>query len=258
MMRRRSRAISGAGSRRRRPWQEHSAARLGGSDGGLQARPQELSTQGRALHALADAGSRACRRVWPSDRAGRPRWRGLVAGVVLACAVAAQGCSNAPATRVLVLGATLPLTGTDAEVGAAMRRGYERAVDEASRAGGIAVGSASKLPVRLDLRDDGSEAARAERLALELLSGECHVLLATTPAIRAATQAAVAEQVGKPVLVSSDDADAVPGTRARWTFSVPVSGDPETRAYETARLALRAFGTARGGDPSALRYALLP
>jgi len=176
---------------------------------------------------------------------------------VLACALAWPGCSNAPATRALVLGATLPLTGTDAEVGAAMRRGYERAVDEVNRAGGIVVETASKLPVRLDLRDDGGEAALAERLALELLSGECHVLLATTPAIRAATQAAVAEQVGKPMLVGTADADAVPGTRARWTFSVPASGDPEARAYETARLALRAFGAAKGGDPSALRYALL-
>lgn len=171
-----------------------------------------------------------------------------------ACALAVA-CSGQRVPAALVLGATVPLSGTDAPIGAAMRRGYERAVDEVNRAGGVAIGSSRKLRVRFDLRDDGSEAARAERLATELLSGDCHALLGTASAIRVAVQAAVAEDFRKPLLVAA--ADGVPGARSRWTFAIAAAGGPEERAYETARAALHAFEVAEGGDPNALRYALL-
>jgi ABC-type branched-subunit amino acid transport system substrate-binding protein len=187
----------------------------------------------------------------PSRASNRRAWRAALAGYALV----AIACSGQAVPETLVLGATVPLSGTDAPIGEAMRRGYERAVNEVNRAGGVAIGAAQKLRVRFDVRDDASEASRAERLATELLSGDCHALLGTASPVRVVVQAAVAENIRKPLLVAA--ADGVPGARARWTFAVPSSGDPEQRAYETARAALRAFEAARGGDPNALRYALL-
>jgi len=237
----------------------HTIARMVG-EGEADARAEALALQVSEQRPFGVAGARqtaGARLPRDSERrpfrvaGARPGWHLAVVG----CALVALACAGPRLAGPLVLGATLPLTGADAQVGAAMRRGYERAVDEINRAGGVAIDATRRLPVRFELRDDGGEAARAERLASELLSGDCQALLGTASALRVTVQAAVAEQLRKPLLAAA--ADGVPGSRAEWTFAVSATGDIEARAYETARAALRAFETARGGDPVALRYALL-
>jgi ABC-type branched-subunit amino acid transport system substrate-binding protein len=182
-----------------------------------------------------------------------PSRSSLLAATVIAVAL---GCAPPPVPREFVLGATLPLSGSEAATGEAMRRGYARAVDEVNRAGGIVFRGGVRVPVRLDVRDDRGEATRAERLASELLGGSAHLMLATPVAIRAVPQAVVAEQVGKPLVVNQQDGEGLPGPRAWWTVAVPASGDAEARAYATASAALRAAARVRSTDPGTLRQAL--
>jgi hypothetical protein len=176
--------------------------------------------------------------------------------LVAAALLVAAACTPAPSVREFVVGATLPLSGRESATGEAMRRGYARAVEEFNRAGGLVFGPQARVPVRLDVRDDRGEAARAELLASELLSGPAHVLLATPVAIRAVPQAAVAEQVGKPLVVNPPDGDGLPGPRAWWTVAVPAAGDVEARAYAMAREVLLAAARVRTTDPGTLRQAL--
>lgn len=154
------------------------------------------------------------------------------------------------------MGATLPLSGSESATGEAMRRGYARAVDEVNRVGGLAFGQRIHVPVRLDVRDDRGETARAEQLASTLLGAGAHVLLATPVAIRAVSQAAVAEQVGRPLVVNAQDGSGLPGPRAQWTVVVPAAGDVEARAYAMAREVLRAAERVESADPGVLRQAL--
>jgi hypothetical protein len=137
-----------------------------------------------------------------------------------------------------------------------MRRGYVRAIEEVNRAGGLSFGRRARVPVRLDLRDDRGEAARAEQLSWELLGGRAHLLLATPVPIRAVAQAAVAEQLGRLLVVNTQDGEGLPGPRAQWTVAVPASGDAETRAYAMAWEVLRAAARAKSTDPGILRQAL--
>lgn len=187
----------------------------------------------------------------PSRSSLRTRPRLIAAAIVVVAA-----CAPAPAVREFVVGATLPLSGRESVTGESMRRGYARAVEEFNRAGGLALGLQDRVPVRLDVRDDRGEAARAEQLAAELLQGGAHLLLATPVAIRAVPQADVAEQVGKPLVVNRQDGDGLPGPRARWTVAVPAAGDVEARAYAMAREVLLAAAQAGSTDPGTLRQAL--
>jgi hypothetical protein len=165
-------------------------------------------------------------------------------------------CAPAPPVREFVVGATLPLSGRESATGESMRRGYARAVEEINRAGGLVLGLQGRVPVRLDLRDDRGEAARAEQLAAELLAGGAHLLLATPVAIRAVPQAAIAEQIGRPLVVNRQDGEGLPGPRAWWTVAVPAAGDVETRAYAMAKEVLLAAARVGSTDPGTLRQAL--
>src|SRR3977135_3967041 len=66
-----------------------------------------------------------------------------------------SGAQAAPGTEQIVIGASLPLTGSEAKAGARVRDGYQLAVDEVMRAGGLEVGN-QRLPVRLELLDDAA------------------------------------------------------------------------------------------------------
>lgn len=183
------------------------------------------------------------------------RWPARVSPAAVALLVA-LACTPPPVVREFVIGATLPLSGGDAAIGQAMRRGYLRAVEEINRAGGLAVGQQAHVAVRLDVRDDRGEASRAEQFARELLGDGAHLLLATPVAIRAVSQAAVAEQLGRPLVVNAQDGEGLPGPRARWTVVVPASGDVEARAYAVASRVLRAAAHVHSTDPGVLREAL--
>ena len=113
-----------------------------------------------------------------------------LAGLALLFAPAARA---AEPTRVH-LGATLPLTGAEARVGGFFKEGYELAVEEVNKAGGLQVG-ARKLPVALTLLDDTSTQATAVSLADRLVnSDKVDFLLGTYASHLIEAQSTVGEQ----------------------------------------------------------------
>jgi ABC-type branched-subunit amino acid transport system substrate-binding protein len=169
---------------------------------------------------------------------------------------AGVGCTTAALPSEIVLGVSLPLSGPEAEVGEAMRRGYSRAIDEVNASGGARLaGTGRRLGVRLEVRDDRGEAARVEHLTEELIAAGAHAQLGTAGAVRTAVQSAVAERLSSPLIVNLVDADGLPGSRAVWVRAVPAAGDLDERAYETAHATIRLVEAAGSVDPTALRYA---
>ena len=86
----------------------------------------------------------------------------------------ASGSVGAPAA-VAKLGSVIPLTGRYAGGGAQVRAGYEIAVDDINRAGGIRVGG-QRVPLQLSILDDGSDPANTVS-RLETLAGQGPVAL---------------------------------------------------------------------------------
>ncbi len=101
--------------------------------------------------------------------------------------------ARAAKDRILV-GATLPLTGSEARVGGFFKEGYELAFDEVNKKGGLDVGG-KKLPVQLLLLDDTSTQATAVSLADRLVnSDKVDFLLGTYASHLVEAQSTVAEE----------------------------------------------------------------
>lgn len=91
-------------------------------------------------------------------------------GIVLVLAGALAAWPAVTAAQAIKVGAVVPLTGRYAAGGAQVRAGYEIAVDDVNRAGGVTVGG-RKVPLELVLLDDESDAtktvSRLETLAAQ-------------------------------------------------------------------------------------------
>jgi ABC-type branched-subunit amino acid transport system substrate-binding protein len=178
---------------------------------------------------------------------------------VLAIAAALSACAPAPRPiERVVVGASLPLSGSETAAGIALQQGYAKAVDEANAAGGLTLARFSRrVPVVLAVLNDRGEASVAERHVDALIARGAHVLLATHGAVRATAQALAAEHAGCPYVTNPVDAPGLPGSRMQWVVSVPASaGDAGTRAYESARSALALIERAGSPDRHAMRTLL--
>ncbi len=121
----------------------------------------------------------------------------LAALALLAVGLPAQAAP--PKARVSV-GATLPLTGSEARIGSFVKEGYELAFEEVNKAGGLQVGN-QKLPVALTLLDDATNQATAVSLADKLInSDKVDFLLGTYSSHLIEAQSTVAEQYKVPYL----------------------------------------------------------
>jgi ABC-type branched-subunit amino acid transport system substrate-binding protein len=179
--------------------------------------------------------------------------------LVLVGLAAVPGCALPALPDVVVIGASLPLSGPDAEVGQRLERAYRRAVDEVNAMGGVALGAGDRrVPMRLDVVDDGGEPALAERRTDELVGAGAVAFLATSGAVHIAAQAAIAERLQRPYVLSPSDAPGLPGRYARWVVGLDVQGDEEARAYAIARRLLEAIQRAGVTDARAIRQALVP
>lgn len=204
----------------------------------------------------ADEPRRAGRGPAATRRDQRRRWP-LAAIVVVAVHVGTPGCGPPALPEDVVVGASLPLSGPDAERGRAMERGYRRAVEETAARGGVSLGAGDgRVPLRLELLDDHGEAALAERLADELVGRGAVALLATFGPVRVATQAAAAEHVSRPYVLSTADAPGLPGRRAEWSVGLTVEGSDEARAHALATRLIDAIERAGVTDARAIRLAL--
>jgi branched-chain amino acid transport system substrate-binding protein len=137
---------------------------------------------------------------------------------VLSCllVVALLGVRGALADEVII-GASLPLSGPLASFGAFQRWGYERAVAEVNRTGGVLL-SGTHRAVRLLIRDDRSDANVVSSNTETLLSRDhAQVLLGScTPALVNAG-ALVAERHRIPMVTGCDPHRAFVGVRA-WKY----------------------------------------
>ncbi len=96
-------------------------------------------------------------------------------------------------TRILI-GATLPLTGSEARIGGYFKEGYELAFEQVNKQGGLEV-AGKKLPVELKLLDDTSTQATAVSLADRLVNSDrVDFLLGTYATHLVEAQSTVAEQ----------------------------------------------------------------
>ncbi len=98
------------------------------------------------------------------------RWIAVIVMGLLAWVAVTAGSSAAQAPLSIKVGAVVPLTGRYAAGGAQVRAGYEFAVEDINRSGGVMVKEFNrKLPLALVLLDDESDAtktvARLESLA---------------------------------------------------------------------------------------------
>jgi branched-chain amino acid transport system substrate-binding protein len=117
----------------------------------------------------------------------------LAAALALLALAPAAGHAAEPRTKVAI-GATLPLTGSEARIGGFFKEGYELAVEEANGRGGLAVGG-KKLPVALTILDDTSTQATAVSLADRLVnSDQVDLLLGTYSSHLVEAQSTIGEQ----------------------------------------------------------------
>jgi branched-chain amino acid transport system substrate-binding protein len=133
----------------------------------------------------------------------RVRWM-LTAAVVAAAAVsvaATTGTASRSADEITI-GASLPLTGPLAPFGPTIKMGYQKAIDEVNKAGGIKV-DGGKQKVKLVVLDNKSDpnTASSQARTLYLQNGAVAMLGAATPPL-SIPLSKVAEQVHRPFVTS--------------------------------------------------------
>lgn len=145
-----------------------------------------------------------------------------VALLVAACAPAAQQQQDETADGELpdevMIGATLPLTGEEADPGNFYREGYELAFELENEDGGLEVGD-QNVPVRLKLLDDTTSESTAVNLAERLVNKDnVHFLLGTYSTTLVEAQSTAAEQNQIPYVNGGGAATAIYERGYKWVF----------------------------------------
>jgi branched-chain amino acid transport system substrate-binding protein len=181
--------------------------------------------------------------------------------LIFGCKGGAEQKPGAERTEIRI-GATLPLTGAETKVGGFFKEGYELAVEEVNRAGGLDIGG-HKLPVRLLLLDDTTNQATAVSLADRLINAErADFLLGTYSTPLVAAQSTVAEQNQVPYVNGGGGATEIYKRNYRYVFGLlaptELLGDTLMRFIDErqqsaslprpARIALVWENTAHGKD----------
>src|SRR2546427_7554288 len=186
-----------------------------------------------------------CKQKWFGYRAMRAT--SLVSAL---CALALGGCkqpstdqaqqpsggstaATAPSGSEILIGATLPLTGSEARIGGFYKEGYDLAFEEANQNGGVSVGG-RKMQVRLTLLDDTSTQATAASLADRLInSDKVQFLLGTYSSHLVEAQSVVAEQNHVPYVNGGGGAEEV----YKGGFKYPFGGLLPVQPASSARMA---------------------
>lgn len=151
------------------------------------------------------------------------RLAALAASTALAVAACApsESDSSSSSSKVpdkIVIGSTLPLTGSESKAGGRFKQGYELAVDEINAKGGIDVGG-KKVKVELKLLDDGSEQAKTVNLAQRLItSDKVNFFLGTYSTSLVEAQSTVAEQNHIPYVNGGGAATSIYSKGYKWIF----------------------------------------
>lgn len=118
----------------------------------------------------------------------------------------------------IVIGATLPLTGEEADNGLRFKQGYELAFELANEDGGLKLGGES-VPVRLKLLDDTTDPSTAVNLAQRLITRDSvDFLLGTYSTTLVEAQSTVAEQNEIPYVNGGGAATSTYDRGYKWIF----------------------------------------
>jgi branched-chain amino acid transport system substrate-binding protein len=135
---------------------------------------------------------------------------------LLALAAPAAGAAE-PRGKVSI-GATLPLTGAEARIGGFFKEGYELAVEDANRRGGLVVGG-KKLPVELTILDDTTTQATAVSLADRLVNSDrVDFLLGTYSSHLVEAQSTIGEQNRVPYINGGGGATKIYKRNFKYLF----------------------------------------
>jgi branched-chain amino acid transport system substrate-binding protein len=118
----------------------------------------------------------------------------------------------------IVIGSTLPLTGTESKTGGRMKQGYELAVELENADGGIDLGG-KKVPVELKQLDDTTDQAKAVNLAQRLITQDkVNFFLGTYSTALVEAQSTVAEQNKIPYVNGGGAATSIYARGYKWVF----------------------------------------
>jgi branched-chain amino acid transport system substrate-binding protein len=145
----------------------------------------------------------------------------LVMLAAVACAPSQSSREQAGSETVpdkIVIGSTLPLTGSESKAGGRMKQGYELAVELENRDGGVDVGG-KKVRVELKLLDDTTDQAKAVNLAQRLITQDkVNFFLGTYSTALVEAQSTVAEQSKIPYVNGGGAATSIYGKGYKWIF----------------------------------------
>jgi branched-chain amino acid transport system substrate-binding protein len=120
----------------------------------------------------------------------------------------------------ILIGATLPLTGSESRIGGFYKEGYDLAFEEVNQGGGVSVGG-KKTRVELRLLDDTSTQATAASLADRLVSSDkVQFLLGTYSSHLVEAQSVVAEQNHVPYVNGGGGAVEIYQRGFKWLFGL--------------------------------------
>ena len=133
----------------------------------------------------------------------------------------------------IVIGATLPVSSAEGQTARFYREGYELAVEEANRAGGVAV-AGKRIPISLELLDDGGDpsvaAARVKSLVDEK---KASFLLGSASQAVVEAESAIADSRRIPYVTAAGESKALYQRGLRWFFGV--QGPVQLLAYTQMR-----------------------
>jgi branched-chain amino acid transport system substrate-binding protein len=136
-----------------------------------------------------------------------------------ACAPAQQeeAAGTAEVPDEILIGATLPLTGDEADAGGYFKEGYELAFKELEDEGGLQVGD-KQVPVKLKVLDDTTNPSTAVNLAEKLVEDGAHALLGTYSTTLVQAQSTAAEREAIPYVNGGGAATAIYQRGYKWVF----------------------------------------
>ncbi|MFT4288053.1 ABC transporter substrate-binding protein [Nocardioides sp.] len=160
------------------------------------------------------------------------------AGVVLAGVAGCGGeakSSGSSSSGAIVLGASLPLSGSLGQTGIDLQAGYQQAVDEVNADGGLTV-DGEKREVTLEILDNRTDATTATQQVRQLIdeSGATAILGSCTPTL-VVPQALVAEQLQVPYVTSCNPVQSfTSGNEEGWKYSWDLFFDETAQATAVA------------------------
>lgn len=148
---------------------------------------------------------------------------GALATVLGFGSAGAQTSVGTPVSEV-VIGAVIPMTGGNAASGAKMKSGYEMAVDEVNKQGGIKSLGGAKL--KLIVRDsEGVPDIGARQAQALITTDKAAVIVGTYTSGVAATVARVTERLKVPFVITDAAADELTQSGFKYLFRADIKGE---------------------------------